>query len=190
MDRPALMAVVVAFLALLLLLMFLGWRARKRRQAFVPATREAPAELGETLFATSLFYVATTVADEPLNRIAVQGLGFRARAGITVAGSGVMLDIPGQRAIFIPSAELRGVDRATWTIDRVVERDGLVLLAWLLVAPAPAVAVGDGDGDGDAGVTSVDTYLRLDSPAAAAELISAVERILTVSSPSAQGGLA
>lgn len=183
MDRPALMAVVVAFLALLLLLMYLGWRARKRRQAFVPAPREVPSELGERLFTASLFYVATTVAGEPLNRIAVQGLGFRARADVTVADSGIVLEIPGQRAIFIPAAETRGVDRATWTIDRVVERDGLVLLAWLLVTPSVE--------GGDAEVTSVDTYLRLDSSAAAVELITTIEQILhIVPTPSAQGGLA
>jgi hypothetical protein len=182
MDRPALMAIVLAFLALLLLLMYLGWRARQRRQASVPAPREVPAELGKTLFATSLFYVATTVAGEPLNRIAVQGLGFRARASVIVATNGIVLEIPAQRAIFIPVAEIRGVDRATWTIDRVVEQDGLVLLAWLLVTPAV-------DGR-DSEVTSVDTYLRLDSPSAAADLIGAIESILSTISPSTQGGLA
>lgn len=183
MDRPALMAVTVAFLALLLLLMYLGWRARKRRQAFVPEPRSVPADPGQTRLVSSLFYVATTAAGEPLDRIAVRGLGFRARAELTVVDAGLVLGIPGQRDIFIPAGEIRGVDRATWTIDRVVERDGLVLIAWLLVTPAVE--------GGDAQVTPVDTYLRLDSPAAAAELIAAITHLLsTIPTPSTQGGLA
>jgi hypothetical protein len=78
----------------------------------------------------------------------VHGLGFRGRAIVSVHAEGVRLEIAGEPAVLIRASSLRGVDRATWTIDRVVERDGLVLVGWRL-------------GDVD-----LDTYLRItDDPA-------------------------
>jgi hypothetical protein len=60
----------------------------------------------------------------------------------------------------IEPAALRGVGRATWAIDRVVEKDGLVLIRWTL--------------GGDA----VDSYVRLPDPADAQSLVNAVERLI------------
>ncbi|TQL47974.1 hypothetical protein FB562_1053 [Homoserinimonas aerilata] len=162
MDRSALMLLVIGFLALLLALMYLGWHARRRRQHAVPEPRRLSSQPGESRFSAELFYVATTVAGEPLNRVAVHGLGFRARASVSVLDDGITLDIPGQQTIFIPVTELRGADRATWTIDRVVEADGLVLIAWELVDDASGTRV------------AVDSYLRPDAPADSRDLIAAV----------------
>lgn len=153
MDRPVLAGIVLALLFVLLILMALGWQARKRRQSHFAEPQRAPHDLGEVLGEFMGFYVATTVAGEPLNRIAVHGLGFRSRASVTVARSGVVLALRGEQDVFIPAADIRQVTRATWTIDRVVETGGLVLLGWKL-------------GDG-----AVDSYLRLDQ---SQELIDAV----------------
>ncbi|MFW8746211.1 hypothetical protein, partial [Mesorhizobium japonicum] len=79
-----------------------------------------PADLGGVRRREHLFYVATTRADAPLDRIAVHGLGFRARAELTVADTGIRLDIAGEEPAFIPAADLVGVGRATWPIDRAV----------------------------------------------------------------------
>ncbi|MCW4384346.1 hypothetical protein OH146_01005 [Salinibacterium sp. SYSU T00001] len=178
MDRALLMALVIAFMLLLLGLMALGWRGRKRRQAALPLPRRLEGETGENLFETDSFYVATTAAGQPLERIAVGGLGFRARAAVVVAERGVVLALRGGHPLWIPSQEIVGTDRATWTIDRVVEPDGLVLLAWNLVD--------------DAGETTrVDSYLRFDAPSEATAFIAAVERLLDQEpTPSAQGGIA
>lgn len=147
MGRPALMAIVLVFLAILLLLMVLGWRARKRRQASIAYPDAPPASLGDSFGVFDALYVASTIANEPLNRIAVRGLGFRSRATITVASAGVVLALRGEDEAFIPVASLREITRATWTIDRVVEEGGLVLVAWTL-------------GSGEAAV-GVDSYFRL-----------------------------
>ncbi len=80
--------VVVVILVLAFTGMWFGWRARRRRQADVPTLATPPAELGEVRRREDLLYVATTRADAPLDRIAVHGLGFRARAQLTVAASG------------------------------------------------------------------------------------------------------
>jgi len=146
-DRPLLMALVLAFLVVLLALMFLGWRRRQRSQAGVPHPRTLPQGLDAPSLTASGFYVATTVAGDPLNRIAVAGLGYRARASLSVHAQGLALAIPGQEPIFVPAADIRSVEKATWTIDRAVEQDGLILVRWLL-------------GGDSSGALEVDSYLR------------------------------
>ncbi len=132
MTRPELMAIVIAFLFLLLALMALGWRARQRRQASVAAPAATPAELGAPLGTFVGKYVATTTAGDPLDRIAVHGLGFRGHTSVTVAENGVLVHIAGTDDKWIPAADLRAHRKATWTIDRVVEQDGLELVEWTL----------------------------------------------------------
>ncbi|MEP6481173.1 MAG: hypothetical protein ABJA94_04110 [Rhodoglobus sp.] len=132
MTRPELMAVVIVFLVLLLVLMVLGWRARARRQAGVVRPEAAPADLGVALGTFVGKYVATTSSGDPLDRIAVHGLGFRGNTAVTVADSGVLVQIDGTTDKWIPAADLRELRKATWTIDRVVEQDGLELLEWSL----------------------------------------------------------
>jgi hypothetical protein len=146
MDRPALMAITVAFLLLLLVLMYLGWRARQRRQLNVPAPLAAPAELGAQFGTFGGKYVATTTAGDPLDRIAVHGLGFRSAVALTVTSTGVLVQRPGSIDVWIPRDDIVDRRTATWTIDRVVEHDGLDLLQWNL------------------GGTPVESYFRLLEP--------------------------
>ena len=173
MDRTSSTLVTAGLLVLLLALMYLGWRARTRRQAGVPQPAAVPADIGRSLGEFEGFYVSTTVADEPLNRIAVRGLGFRSRATVTVAERGIVLSLAGTPDIFLPRSDLRGVTRATVTIDRVVERGGLVLVAWTIVATGgirtPTAATDPTTS------TDVDSYLRLER---SQELIDAITQIL------------
>ncbi|MGV8885255.1 MAG: hypothetical protein ACOH1T_06650 [Microbacteriaceae bacterium] len=155
MDRSVLMAIVVAFMALLLALMYWGWRSRKRRQSDYATPSATPLGVGDPLVVVEGFYVATTAADEPLNRIAIGGLGFRARVTTSVFASGIALGIPGQD-VFIPAANIVLADRATWTIDRVVEDNGLSRVAWLL------------------GDTRVDSYFRMGDPEAFLEAVATI----------------
>lgn len=145
-DRGILQAVVVVFLAVLLLLMALGWRARRRRQRDIVPLVVAPADLGTVLATLDGKYVATTASGDPLDRIVVHDLGFRSTVMVTVAEVGILLRLPG-KDLFVPREDLRAVRRATWTIDRVVEKDGLHLIEWML------------------GNRAVDTYLRMADPA-------------------------
>ena len=88
----------------------------------------------------------------------MHGLGFRARAGLTVASAGLRLDIAGEDPAFIPVADLRGVGRATWTIDRAVGKAGLVFVRFAL-------------GESVDGPVLVDGYVRPDDPAGLVEAI-------------------
>lgn len=159
-DRVTPGAIVIGVLLIALLLMYVGWRRRQRRQSFLPRPQPVPADPGIRLFAVEALYVASTVADDPLNRIAVAGLGFRARAVVEVFLHGVLLGIRGEPDAFLPASDLVGVDLSTWTIDRVVERDGLVKITWRL------------------GETLIDSYLRFTDLSSPGELIAAVDSII------------
>ncbi|CAN5182958.1 hypothetical protein BH09ACT3_BH09ACT3_02430 [soil metagenome] len=162
MDRTTSTIIVIAIIVIALLAMALGWRARRARQSGLPRPLPVPAVTGEPIVSVDGFYVATTIAGEPLNRVAVSGLGFRARAGIAVAPEGVVLAIAGEPDAFIPRDDLHGVDRATWTIDRVVETGGLIRLSWRL------------------GATEVDSYLRVPESEDPVAVIAAIESIVVV----------
>lgn len=145
-DRGILLALVLVLLLVLLALLPVGWFARRRRQRALVAPASVPAHVGDAVGVFPGKYVATTASGDPYDRIAVHGLGFRSNVEVTVTDLGVLLARPGELDTWIPRAELRGLERATWTIDRVVEPDGLELVRWML------------------GDREVDTYLRLSDP--------------------------
>ena len=153
-------ASVVIPLAVVGVLMVLGWRALRRRQGDVAGLAPVPSDPGAALLTEDLLYVATTRAEQPLQRIAVKGLGFRARAVLTVSTAGIRLDLAGGEPGFLPAASLQGVGRATWAIDRAVSNDGLVFVRWQ-------------DGSAPVG-PSLDSYVRSADPAALVEAIEAL----------------
>ncbi|MFM9878011.1 MAG: hypothetical protein ACKVOG_09255 [Rhodoglobus sp.] len=153
------MAIVLVFLAVLLALLIVGWRARRHRQSDIAAPHPVPADQGKLIGTFTGKYVATTVAGEPFDRIAVHGLGFRGPVAVTAAEAGLAVKITGEDDIWISVGALRGIRRATWTIDRVVETDGLHLIEWTL------------------GDRTVDSYFRIDEPRAfEAAVRSMIER--------------
>ncbi|MDO7882018.1 hypothetical protein [Antiquaquibacter soli] len=162
MSREFLLVLVLALLVVLLVLLPVGWFARRRRQGALAAPAEVPASLGASRGSFAGKYVATTASGDPYDRIAVHGLGFRSNVEAAVTDDGVLLARPGEPDTWIPRADLRSLDRATWTIDRVVEPDGLQVVDWML------------------GSRRVATYLRLDDPtgfdAALTPLIPTTER--------------
>lgn len=146
MDRLPIVLGIVALLVVIFLLLARGWRARQRHQVDLGEPASPPADFGDPTFTDDLLYVASTRADAPLDRITIAGLGFRARATVTTAPSGIVLDLAGRGPVFIPKGAIRGVGRATWTIDRVVDADGLIFVRWVL------------------GTTPIDSYLRSTDP--------------------------
>lgn len=130
------------------ILMVWGWRRRMRRQQrSLVALPEAPAlDARQVSGGHRGKYVATTTGGDPYDRIAVSGLAFRGFATVLVHPEGMLIARDGEADIWIAADRIVGIDRATWTIDRVVERGGLHLVRWRL------------------GEHEVDTYLRLDEP--------------------------
>jgi hypothetical protein len=159
-TRTRLLIYVLIGFVVIVALAVIGWTTRRRRQRHIPRPAPLPADIGAVRAEFEGFYVSTTPDGQPLNRIAVRGLGFRARATIAVADAGVVLALPGNN-IFIPCRDLREVTRSNYTIDRVVEPGGLVLLAWTL------------------GETKLDSYLRVENTD---ELVHALSGLLPTSS--------
>jgi hypothetical protein len=154
-TRSTLLTYVLIGFVVIIGLAILGWALRRRRQRDIPAPASMPSDIGTVRAEFDGFYVSTTLDGQPLNRVAVRGLGFRARATIAVADAGVVLALPGN-TVFIPRADLREVARSNYTIDRVVEPAGLVLLAWTL------------------GAVNLDSYLRVDDNDALAAALEGV----------------
>ena len=158
MDKVIAGIVIAAIIAFMLGAMALGWWARKKRQSGYAELAETPADLGTVLGEFEGLYLATTPASDRLNRIAVRGLGFRARTTLQLTEAGIVFI--GDR--FLPRESVTAIGRASWTIDRGVEPDGLSVVSWKL-------------GDDD-----VESYFRLDDPegfiAVAAEFMKKAEK--------------
>lgn len=130
MTREAALLIMVALLALALLLMWRGWRRRSGRYSYLPELMDAR-EIQERPSAQfGVYYVATTEAEQPLERVVRRPLGYRAKIQLGVSKAGLWLDIPGEGSFHIPRALTSGVGQATWTIDRVVDADQLVFVRW------------------------------------------------------------
>ena len=142
-TRDIAIAITIAVAALVLVAMFTAWRRRLRRDSGLAAPLGVP-EHAEVLDRHEVLYVSTTKHDQPLERLAIRPLGYRARGEAAVTDRGLALCLDGAPTVFLASARLASVDRATVTIDRVVEPGGLVRVAW--------------NADDD---TIVDSYLRV-----------------------------
>ena len=107
MIRLLLSLSVVAFFALCVAGMWLGWRNRGRRQAYLPAPPLPPVELPAPLLppATGV-YVGTTTAGNWQDRIVAGGLGHRAATEIRLYDNGVLMDRAGGRPLWIPAGAL------------------------------------------------------------------------------------
>lgn len=143
MTREGALAVTIAVaLVLVAVLVWAWWRRTRRDSGLAAPVGEIP-DGAAMLSRHEALYVATTRHGDPLERLAIRGLGFRSRADLAVTSAGVALDLTGQPRFFLPVERMVAVDQATVAIDRVVEKDGLVRIAWRV-----------------ADDTIVDTYLR------------------------------
>ena len=109
-----------------------GWR---RRQASYRGWSEfftwvTPGDVIRN--AQECLYVGTSEAGAPLQRVAVGPLSYRAKASLGFGDAGLVLHSRGSKALLIPFSGSVRAGRATWTIDRGVEPDGLLMVQWSL----------------------------------------------------------
>lgn len=76
-------------------------------------------------------YVSTVLASEPLRRFGGKQLLFRGAAELFIFDDFVLIERDGETALQILRKDLVEVGRASASIDRAVERDGLLSLTWL-----------------------------------------------------------
>ena len=162
MARTIATVITVAVLLGLLGLMLRSWRGRTRRDAALPAGYPLPVDTARELVSAAVLYVATTLRAQPLERLNIPGLGFRARARLTVTDAGVILALAGEEAVFIPASAIAVLEDATVAIDRAVETDGLLLLGWRLPGASGQI---------------VDSYFRILDPSDRVSVNDAIRTI-------------
>ncbi len=144
MDRLLPSLIIGGIIALALLGMYLGWRARVRKYSAFPAPDAVPDSTGDGATIASGLYVATTLAAQPWERVAAHRLGFRAMASVTITSAGLIVDLAGRSPFFIARSAIVAIGRGTWAIDKAVEPGGLIVVTWRL------------------GDTELDSYFRMD----------------------------
>lgn len=144
MDRLLPSVIIGGVIVLAVAGMYFGWRARVREYGAFVAPDDVPESAGDVITTDTGLYVATTLAGQPWERVAAHGLGFRARANVTITSMGIIVGPAGRNPFFIGRSSIVAVRRGTWTIDKVVEPGGLVVVAWRL------------------GETELDSYFRMD----------------------------
>lgn len=162
-ERALLTALIVAFVAVLLLIMMRSWRRRGRRDQGMTAY-PVPASAAAPTLSVQANYVATTQHDLPLERLLPVGLRFRAQGALHVAPDGLTIELDGGAPLFIPADALRGVSASSWAIDRGVEQGGLCRVSWQML------------GDQSAGIA--DSYFRVIDAALRPQVLSAISAIL------------
>lgn len=176
MNRPLFAIIVIAIVAVILLAMWLGWRARTRRDASVLSASEAPEGALLASF-ERVFYVSTTPVGEPLSRVAVRGLRYRGRADVSVYEDGVTVEVDGEDAVCISAAQLRGSGIAARRVGKAVEQGGLALMLW---APLQELATGPE-------IAVLESSFRFDHGDDQARFTALIDQISTARSRSQEG---
>jgi hypothetical protein len=134
-----------------------SWLKKSKAQDLELAT---PEYIEFSNVGTNGFYVATTFADLPLNRVSAHGLGFAGKAFLDVSDRGVRVHRIGERSFRIDSSALIDLRRTSGVIDKVVEKDGLLSLRWKL------------------GVTELETHLRFANSKSRDEIAHDVSKLI------------
>ncbi|MEY3846311.1 MAG: hypothetical protein RJA66_578 [Actinomycetota bacterium] len=137
-----------------------AWRARTAKQeADFSQPAMALEAAGTQLLKVKAFYVATTFAENHLERIRAYGLGIRGLAHAIVYEGGLQLIRKGERPLAIGRTSIDSISTNQVTIDRVTEAKGIVTIDWSQDA------------------TRFSTHLRVVEQSNRAALISALETI-------------
>jgi hypothetical protein len=111
------------------LLAFSAWRKRAQKQQILI---QKPVEVEQSLVGSKCFYVATTFADRPLERVIAHGMAHRGWAFLLITETGIEVSRLGELSFLIPRSDLVEVGSVGAVIDRAVEEDGLVSIKWKL----------------------------------------------------------
>ncbi|MEJ5944684.1 hypothetical protein WDZ17_05170 [Pseudokineococcus basanitobsidens] len=161
---------VLLVIPVLWVLMWWGWRRRSRRQVDVPAPPAAPGDPGTPLLEPREgTYVSTTTEADWLDRVVAHGLGRRSACEVGVFTGGVSVAREGEDVLWLPADRLLRVRRERGMAGKYVDREGLVVLTWLL-GPGEDLALDSGvrlrrDEDADALVVATAELLGRRAPA-------------------------
>ena len=151
-------------------LMWWGWRNKLKRQVGLGELPEVPEGLGGAVISVPGQYVVTTAAGDWLDRMAVHQLGIRTPGVVNVHTAGVVIERQGAQDIFIAKDTLTEVGTRSGMVGKFVEKDGLVVMGWLLEN------------------TAVDTGFRTTEAGAKRPLIEALQALLPEDSDTQRNG--
>jgi hypothetical protein len=128
MIRETIGFLMLSLVAVIALVIWLSVRRRRAAQEKLIAAPLAATTRGDL----ETFYVSTVFEAAPLDRIWAHGFAMRGRATLSVGSDGVSVHRTGERSFLIPARTITGIDAATATIDKGVERGGLSMIHWSL----------------------------------------------------------
>ena len=130
MTRELALAIMIALGVLLLLGMTLSIvrrRAKGRSIGPLPTPRDVS---GDTVVSFNVLHVATTLARQPMERVWAAPLAYRAKTVLGVRSGGVVLSLTGEGDMGLPAESITGWGRGSWTIDKAVDPEGLIVITW------------------------------------------------------------
>lgn len=133
-DTVALLSVVL-FVALVALAVS-AIRRRSAKQGSLGVLTPTDALSGTVIATAAGKYVSTVFSDRPLDRVVALGLMHRGSATLRVLTDGLQIEREGEQSFAIKAGHIVKVERASASIDRGVERGGLVSISWMLAETA------------------------------------------------------
>jgi hypothetical protein len=131
-EKYVMAIITIVVFGALILVALNAWRKKiVQQEASFGAPLEALEFFGELLVQAKGFYVATTHADNHLERVAAYGLGARGFAQVMVFSEGVLIVRNGERPLAIDRKSLKAISSNQVAIDKAVERGGLISIDWL-----------------------------------------------------------
>ncbi len=158
MTKELIGSLAIGVVALIALVIFLSNRRLRNQQE---ATLTKPADFAGTGVAG--LYVSTVFTDKPLDRVWAYGLGIRGRCQLAVTTAGVGISRVGEQGLLIPAQEIAAIGLQSATIDKGVEKNGLLAIDWQL------------------GDSSLTTVLRIANVRDRKKILSDVEKLIGVS---------
>ena len=143
MSQEFASAIMIALAVAFLGLAAWGWVNRRNRFRYLEEHLNGNIPDSHPIDSFDAFHVATTLAEKPLERVPVGPLSFRSKAHCVIYAEGLLIASRGEKTVFLSAKKGLRAGLATWTIDRVVEPDGLIFVRWGL------------------GPEELDTYLRV-----------------------------
>ncbi|MFT4011059.1 MAG: hypothetical protein QM655_13570 [Nocardioidaceae bacterium] len=129
MNKPEAALVLLAFVALVYLLMWWGWRRRGRKHD-LPPLPPPPDDAGDARLRADGRYFGSALASDWLDRVVAQGLGNRSDCTLVLSVCGLDVHRPGLGSFRIPVTELRGARRDRGIAGKVIPPDGMLLVTW------------------------------------------------------------
>ena len=133
-QRDIVALITLLILVALVTLVLQTVRKRIAKQSDLGSLNAETALNGNLLAVAFGQYVSTVFSGNTLQRVMSHGLMHRGRAEIRVLSDGIQVLRTGEQSFSIPQSLIVNVTRSNVTIDRAVEKNGMVSVSWMLGA--------------------------------------------------------